>query len=81
MTAEESAEEGAEDDAPGIREGVERSAGDPKVLLAMNAVLSTWFAWVVVWGLDFLDVVALTVVNVATLALILFGVTYAAVLR
>ncbi|OTF07996.1 hypothetical protein [Halorubrum sp. SD612] len=81
MSAEESADEGTDDDGPGIREGVERSSGDPKVLLAMNAVLSTWFAWVVVWGLDFLGVAALTAVNVATLALILFGVTYVAVLQ
>lgn len=80
MSAEESAGDG-DDGEPGIGEGVERSAGDPKVLLAMNAVLSTWFAWMVIWGLDFLGAASLTAVNVATLAIILFGVTYAVALR
>ncbi len=47
----------------------------------MNAVLSSWFAWVVVWGLDLLGAATLTAVNVATLAIVLFGVTYLAVLR
>jgi hypothetical protein len=81
MSAEKSAGGGGDDGGPGISEGVERSAGDPKVLLAMNAVLSTWFAWMVVWGLDFLGAASLTAVNVATLAIILFGVTYVVALR
>jgi hypothetical protein len=65
----------------GIREGVESSKGDPRLILLLNAVLSAWFAWTVVWGLDRLGVVALTAANVGTLALIIFGVTYVAVLR
>ncbi|MDZ5810667.1 hypothetical protein U4E84_04815 [Halorubrum sp. AD140] len=65
----------------GIREGVESSKGDPRLILLLNAVLSAWFAWTVVWGLDLLGVAALTPANVGALALILFGVTYAAVLR
>jgi len=65
----------------GIREGVEDSKGDPRLVLLLNAVLSGWFAWVVVWGLDRLGAAALTAVNVATLAVVIFGVTYAAVLR
>jgi hypothetical protein len=81
MSAEESADEGNDEEGPGLTGGVERSSGDPKVLLAMNAVLSSWFAWVVVWGLDLLGAATLTAVNVATLAIVLFGVTYLAVLR
>ena len=81
MSAEESVDEGDDEEGPGIREGVERSSGDPKVLLAMNAVLSAWFAWMVVWGLDLLGAASLTAVNVATLALILFGATYVVALR
>ena len=81
MSAEESADEGNDEEGPGLTEDVERSSGDPKVLLAMNAVLSSWFAWVVVWGLDLLGAATLTAVNVATLAIVLFGVTYLAVLR
>ncbi|WP_123622267.1 hypothetical protein [Halorubrum sp. CSM-61] len=76
-----SEERGEPSDGEGIRSGVEESTGDPRVVLALNAVLSTWFAWVVVWGLDFLGFIALTLQNVATLALILFAVTYVAVLR
>ncbi len=64
-----------------MREGVEESKGDPRLILLLNAVLSGWFAWTVVWGLDRLGAVAFTAVNVGTLALIVFGVTYLAVLR
>lgn len=65
----------------GIREGVEESKGDPRLILLLNAVLSAWFAWTVVWGLDRLDILALTPVNVGALALIVFGVTYVVVLQ
>ena len=81
MSAEESVDEGSDEEGPGIREGVERSSGNPKVLLAMNALLSGWFAWMVVWGLDLLGAATLSAVNVATLALILFGATYVVALR
>lgn len=53
------------------------SEGDPRVLLVMNVVLSTAFAAAVVWGLSFLDLVPLTLVNVATLAVLLVALTYA----
>lgn len=52
------------------------SRGDPRVLFAMNLVLSSVFASVVVWGLDLLGMMALTFVNVASLALVLMAVTY-----
>ncbi|MDS0297170.1 hypothetical protein NDI76_00250 [Halogeometricum sp. S1BR25-6] len=52
------------------------SRGDPRVLFAMNLVLSSVFATVVVWGLDFLGMATLTVVNVASLALVVMAVTY-----
>lgn len=52
------------------------SRGDPRVLFAMNLVLSSVFATGVVWGLDFLGMLALTFVNVASLALIVMAVTY-----
>jgi hypothetical protein len=50
--------------------------GDPRVLFVMNVVLSSLFATVVVWGLDFVGVVAFTPWNVASLALLLVAVTY-----
>jgi hypothetical protein len=52
------------------------SRGDPRVLFAMNLVLSSVFAAVVVWGLDFIGLLELTFVNVASLALVLMAVTY-----
>ncbi|ADQ65882.1 hypothetical protein C499_11776 [Halogeometricum borinquense DSM 11551] len=52
------------------------SSGDPRVLFVMNLVLSSVFAAVVVWGLDFIGMVELTFVNVASLALVLMAVTY-----
>lgn len=65
----------------GIRDGVEDSKGDPRLVLLLNAILSTWFAWTVLWGLDLLDVVTFSAQNVAALALIIFALTYVVVLR
>jgi hypothetical protein len=53
------------------------SQGDPRVLLVMNLVLSSLFAWVVVWGLSFIDVLAFSWLRVAGLAFLLVVVTYA----
>jgi hypothetical protein len=52
------------------------SQGDPRVLFVMNVVLSSLFAAAIVWGLAFIDLVTLTVWNVASLALLLMAVTY-----
>nr|WP_304448980.1 hypothetical protein [Halomarina sp. PSRA2] len=52
------------------------SRGDPRVLFVMNALLSTAFGAVVLWGLAFLDIVAFTAVNLATMALVLMALTY-----
>jgi uncharacterized membrane protein len=46
------------------------------VILALNLVLSSAFAWVVVWALSMLGVAAYSAVNVATLAAVLVGMTY-----
>lgn len=66
----------SEDDAEGFKKGMAASAGDPRVLLAMNAILSTLFSWSIVWGLSLLDVAEFTAINVATGAIILFSLTY-----
>lgn len=60
----------------GFEAGVSSSQGDPRVLLVMNAVLSTLFAWTVVWGLSFLGIVEFGIVNVGTAAILLFAITY-----
>jgi len=60
----------------GFEAGVSESEGDPRVLIGMNAVLSVGFAGTIVWGLDLLGAVDLTLVNVATGAILLFALTY-----
>ena len=52
------------------------SQGDPRVLFVMNLVLSTLFASVIVWGVSYIDIVEFTLINVASLALVLMAVTY-----
>ena len=65
----------------GLRDGIAASRGDPRVLLALDLVLSTLLAWAVVGGLSLVDVAAFSARNVAVLALALFALTYLAVLR
>jgi hypothetical protein len=60
----------------GFEAGASQSQGDPRVLIAMNIVLSTGFAATIVWGLDVLGAVDLTLINVATGAVLLFALTY-----
>jgi len=52
------------------------SQGDPRVLFVMNLLLSSVFAAGVVWGLSVIDLAGFTIWNVASLALLLMGVTY-----
>lgn len=64
------------DDHEGFDDAVADAEGDPRVILALNLLLSSAFAWLAVWGLSVLDVAAYTPINVATLAAVLVGVTY-----
>jgi hypothetical protein len=52
------------------------SQGDPRVLFVMNLVLSSVFAAGVVWGLELVGLVSVTIWNVASLTLLLMAVTY-----
>ncbi|GAB3676548.1 hypothetical protein [Halopiger thermotolerans] len=63
-------------DYEGFEAGASSSQGDPRVLLAMNAVLSTLFGWTIVWGLSFLGFLEFGLINVATAAILLFAATY-----
>ena len=65
------------DDADGFEAGASGTQGDPRVLVAMNVVLSTVFAATVVWGLSYLGAAEFTLVNVATGAVLLIAVSYA----
>ena len=64
------------DDADGFEAGTSGTQGDPRVLVAMNVVLSTVFAATVVWGLSYLGATEFTLVNVATGAVLLVAVSY-----
>jgi ammonia channel protein AmtB len=64
------------DDADGFEAGTSGTQGDPRVLIAMNVVLSTVFAATVVWGLSYLGAAEFTLVNVATGAVLLVAVSY-----
>jgi hypothetical protein len=65
----------------GFDAGASGSQGDPRVLIAMNLVLSTGFAATIVWGLDVLGAAELTLINVATGAILLFALTYVITLQ
>lgn len=65
----------------GLSDGLDESSGDPRIVIAMNAVLSLLFAWTVVWGLDRFGVLELTWGTVAGGWLGLFVLTYLVVLR
>lgn len=60
----------------GFSEGIASSRGDPRVLFALNVLLSASFGATIVWGLSLLDAAELTIVNVATAAIVLFALTY-----
>ena len=64
------------DGADGFEAGTSGTQGDPRVLVAMNVVLSTVFAATVVWGLSYLGAAEFTLVNVATGAVLLVAVSY-----
>lgn len=55
------------------------SQGDPRVLFAMNLVLSSAFAALVVWGLSFIGVLEFGWQPVAALAALLVIVTHVVV--
>lgn len=57
------------------------ASGDPRVHLVMNAVLSAVYASVVVWGLEFIGVMAFTLETVGVAAVVIFALTYLVVLR
>ncbi len=65
------------DDADGFEAGASGTRGDPRVLIAMNVVLSTLFATTVVWGLSYVSGVEFSLLNVATGAVLLVAVSYA----
>ena len=53
-----------------------KSKGDPRVLFVMNLVLSSLFAWAVVWGLDFIGALVFSWGRVAVAAGLLMVITH-----
>ena len=68
-------------EADGFEAGVSGSRGDPRVLFVLNAALSASFGATIVWGLSMLDAAELSLVNVATAAIVLFSLTYLVTMR
>ncbi|NGM67929.1 hypothetical protein G6M89_02690 [Natronolimnobius sp. AArcel1] len=66
----------SDDNRDGFRDGLESSSGDPRVLFAINALLSVLFAWLLVWVADIIDIVEFSAVNVALVAVGVFALTY-----
>lgn len=66
----------SDSDPDGFSEGLSASNGDPRILLGINAALSTMFGWTIVGGLSLLDIAAFSVINVATAAIVIFALTY-----
>jgi hypothetical protein len=56
------------------------SDGDPRVLFVMNIVLSTIFGTGIIWGLSFVEIATFSLINIASLTLIIAAVTYAIVM-
>ncbi|WP_306052901.1 hypothetical protein [Natronococcus wangiae] len=63
-------------DRDGLREGLESSHGDPRVLLVLNAVLSTLFAWILVAAGDFVGMLEFSLTTVAAVAAGVFVLTF-----
>lgn len=68
-------------DSGGFDEGASGTRGDPRVLIALNVLLSTAFATMVVWGLSLLGAAEFSLINVATGAILLVALTYAVSLQ
>jgi len=64
------------DDAEGFEEGASGTQGDPRVLIALNVLLSTAFAAMVVWGLSLIGAAEFSLINVATGAILLVAISY-----
>ena len=65
-----------DDGRSGLRDGLESSEGDPRVLALMNAVLSTLFAAMIVWGLSLVGTLEYSLATVAFAAVALFVLTH-----
>lgn len=70
-----------DEETKGFNEGVESSSGDPKLLLGMNAVFSIILGWTIIGGLSIIDLAAFTLLNVASLSIATFALTYMIVLN
>jgi hypothetical protein len=56
------------------------SEGDPRVHFVMNLVLSAMFAYILLWGLDFLEMLEFTVLRLGLVTATVMGLTQILVL-
>lgn len=66
----------ANGEGTGLEEGLESSEGDPRVLVVMNAVLSTTFALMVVSGASLIGALEFRYTTIAGMAIVLFVLTH-----
>ena len=59
-----------------LKEGMESSKGDPRVLLALNVLLSGTFAFVVLWLSELVGITTVTWVRWLAFTLVLVVLTY-----
>ncbi|CAI49003.1 uncharacterized protein NP_1824A [Natronomonas pharaonis DSM 2160] len=65
----------AEKDSGSLKEGLSESAGDPRVHLVMNLLLSAMFVYTLLWGLDFLGTLEFTRLRFAFGTVVMMGLT------
>lgn len=59
-----------------LKEGMESSGGDPRVLLALNVLLSGTFAYVVLWLSELVGITTVTWGRWLTFTLVLIVLTH-----
>ncbi|MFC6716098.1 hypothetical protein ACFQGT_17410 [Natrialbaceae archaeon GCM10025810] len=70
---------GRDDGRKGFLDGVESSEGDVRVFVALNAILSAMFGWLIVWALDLAGFVEYATRTVAIAVVALFLLTFVVV--
>lgn len=59
-----------------LKEGIESSEGDPRVLFVLNVILSTGFAYLILIAADLVGMTTFTLERLAAIALVLIALTY-----
>jgi len=63
-------------DKGGFGDAINESKGDFRVFIALNVLLSIMFGNTLVWGLDYVGFIEYSLLNVVTVAIVLFSIAY-----